>query len=172
MSERNLLSLSSSDNLVLHGDQRDSLISSGWSECDLMTQIPKNRFWTQVGDMIEEHIENHIPSAEYELLEEEFEEVRDQDLEDARLQVNQKKNRYGNILPYDQTRVKLSNIEGEDGSDYINATYVGVNSEYIAAQAPTPASFVDFWRMIYERNSRVIVMLTKEYEGRKVSLSL
>jgi protein tyrosine phosphatase len=69
----------------------------------------------------------------------------------------------------DQTRVKLSSIEGEDGSDYINATYVGLNAEYIATQAPTPASLADFWRMVFERNSHIIVMLTREYEGRKVS---
>lgn len=77
------------------------------------------------------------------------------------------KNLLFNLLD-DQTRVKLSCIDGEDGSDYINATHVGLNAEYIATQAPTPASLFDFWRMVYERKSQIIVMLTREYEGRKV----
>ena len=74
---------------------------------------------------------------------------------------NLKKNRYGNALPNPETRVKLKGAE----SDYINANYVkGEKSIYIAAQAPLPHTFADFWLMIYEQNTRVIMMLTKLQE--------
>ena len=65
--------------------------------------------------------------------------------------------------------MKLQLIDNKEGSDYINANFVGENSEYIAAQAPTLPAFNDFWRMAFECNSKIIVMLTREYEGNKVS---
>jgi len=78
---------------------------------------------------------------------------------------NLKKNRYGNALPNPETRVKLLN--GED-SDYINANYVkGIKTNYIAAQAPLTNTFADFWLMVYEQNTRVIMMLTKLQEKDK-----
>ncbi|KAJ0183666.1 hypothetical protein K1T71_000089 [Dendrolimus kikuchii] len=38
--------------------------------------------------------------------------------------VNNSKNRYRNVLPYDQTRVVLQKLSGKPDSDYINASYV------------------------------------------------
>ena len=80
------------------------------------------------------------------------------------------KNRYNNIFPYDHTRVKLQNVP--NGScDYINASHVKAefsNRHYIATQAPVPATFNDFWRVVWEQDVRVIVMLTAEAEGGQV----
>lgn len=79
---------------------------------------------------------------------------------------NMGKNRYGNALPNPETRVKLKHV-GQDGSDYINANYLeGVSKgvRYIAAQAPLPSTFADFWLMIFEQQTRVIMMLTKLQE--------
>ncbi|KAL6040613.1 Proteintyrosine phosphatase [Balamuthia mandrillaris] len=76
------------------------------------------------------------------------------------------KNRYGNVLPNPETRVKL---QGGRSSDYINANYVkGESQVYIACQAPLPNTFADFWRMIWEQHSYVIMMLTRLMEKERV----
>lgn len=52
----------------------------------------------------------------------------------------------------------------EPCNDYINANLIngklfGLKHSYIATQAPLPSTFEDFWRMIWDYNSRIIVML-------------
>ncbi|NXB35871.1 PTPRJ phosphatase, partial [Eulacestoma nigropectus] len=81
----------------------------------------------------------------------------------AELPENRGKNRYNNVLPYDISRVKLSNQSSGTG-DYINANYMpGYNSKkaFIAAQGPLPNTVEDFWQMIWEKSIYSIVMLTK-----------
>lgn len=80
------------------------------------------------------------------------------------------KNRYNNIFPYDHTRVRLHDIPA-GACDYVNANYVKAslsNRKYIATQAPIPATFTDFWRVVWEQEVRVIVMLTAEKEGGQI----
>lgn len=82
----------------------------------------------------------------------------------ADLPVNRPKNRFTNIVPYDHSRVKLLPTDDEEGSDYINANYIpGYNSprEFIVTQGPLYGTRDDFWRMLWEQNSRAIVMLTR-----------
>jgi tyrosine-protein phosphatase 2/3 len=77
------------------------------------------------------------------------------------------KNRYNNIFPYDHTRVHLQDVAA-GGCDYINANHIKAsysNKRYIATQAPIPATFNDFWRLVWEQDVRIIVMLTAESEG-------
>ena len=72
--------------------------------------------------------------------------------------------RFTNILPYDHSRVKLQPTDDEEGSDFINASFVpGFNSkrEFIVTQGPLHSTRDDFWRMCWETNSRAIVMLTR-----------
>ncbi|XP_059682102.1 receptor-type tyrosine-protein phosphatase eta [Gavia stellata] len=81
----------------------------------------------------------------------------------AELAENRGKNRYNNVLPYDISRVKLSDQRSAT-DDYINANYMpGYNSKksFIAAQGPLPNTIDDFWHMIWEKNIYSIVMLTK-----------
>ncbi|CAG8755580.1 18155_t:CDS:2 [Dentiscutata erythropus] len=80
------------------------------------------------------------------------------------------KNRYNNIWPYDHARVKIHECN-EGDCDYVNASFVqaaGCNKRYIATQGPLPATFNDFWKVVWEQNSRIIVMLTKEREAGRV----
>uniref|UniRef100_A0A8C4ZVM6 Protein-tyrosine-phosphatase n=1 Tax=Gadus morhua TaxID=8049 RepID=A0A8C4ZVM6_GADMO len=88
---------------------------------------------------------------------------------------NKSKNRYKNILPFDTTRVELREVDPEvAGSDYINANYIrsfreeGRSGEegkvFIATQGCLQITVVDFWKMVYQENTHVIVMTTKEME--------
>ncbi|XP_047282457.1 receptor-type tyrosine-protein phosphatase F isoform X19 [Homo sapiens] len=82
----------------------------------------------------------------------------------ANLPCNKFKNRLVNIMPYELTRVCLQPIRGVEGSDYINASFLdGYRQQkaYIATQGPLAESTEDFWRMLWEHNSTIIVMLTK-----------
>uniref|UniRef100_A0AC35U5G8 Protein-tyrosine-phosphatase n=1 Tax=Rhabditophanes sp. KR3021 TaxID=114890 RepID=A0AC35U5G8_9BILA len=84
---------------------------------------------------------------------------------------NKTKNRYANVVPYDETRVVLKSIYGIEGSDYINANYIdGYHQEraYIATQGPLPETFNDFWRMVWETKSYMIVMLTRLEEMSRI----
>ncbi|XP_059360119.1 tyrosine-protein phosphatase non-receptor type 18-like isoform X2 [Carassius carassius] len=84
---------------------------------------------------------------------------------------NAKKNRYRDILPYDQTRVCLAPTTSEYESDYINANFIkgaAKNRMYIATQGPLSSTVVDFWRMIWQHNVKVIIMACREIEmGKK-----
>lgn len=68
----------------------------------------------------------------------------------------------------------LKPLPNVPGSDYINANYVdglipGSEKAYIASQGPLAHTAVDFWRMVHQTQSNVILMLTKETEAGKVS---
>ncbi|ELK19100.1 Leukocyte common antigen [Pteropus alecto] len=91
-------------------------------------------------------------------------------IKEARKPFNQNKNRYVDILPYDYNRVELSEVNGDAGSNYINASYIDGFKEprkYIAAQGPRDESVDDFWRMIWEQKATVIVMVTRCEEGNR-----
>jgi len=83
---------------------------------------------------------------------------------------NIKKNRYKNILPFEKTRATLIPSPTQEGSDFISANYIsgeGNSKMYIATQGPLQHTAGDFWRLIWEHETQVIVMLTKEIENGK-----
>ncbi|CAH6778853.1 Ptpn11 [Phodopus roborovskii] len=116
---------------------------------------------------------------------EEFETLQQQECKllysrkEGQRQENKNKNRYKNILPFDHTRVVLHDGDpNEPVSDYINANIIMPEFEtkcnnskpkksYIATQGCLQNTVNDFWRMVFQENSRVIVMTTKEVERGK-----
>lgn len=75
----------------------------------------------------------------------------------------------------DHTRVML---QGGDpnvvGSDYINANYIsgevtGSEKHYIATQGCLPGTVNDFWKMMWQEKTQVVVMTTNEVERGRVS---
>ncbi|XP_053910515.1 receptor-type tyrosine-protein phosphatase kappa isoform X2 [Cuculus canorus] len=81
---------------------------------------------------------------------------------------NQSKNRYKSIIPYDHCRVVLQH--SDTGNGYINASYVDSYRSprfFIAAQGPLPGTVVDFWQMVWQEKTSIIVMLTGLVEQNK-----
>uniref|UniRef100_A0A672NG68 protein-tyrosine-phosphatase n=1 Tax=Sinocyclocheilus grahami TaxID=75366 RepID=A0A672NG68_SINGR len=75
------------------------------------------------------------------------------------------------VLQYDFSRVKLISLHNDEGSDYINANFIpGYNSphEFIATQGPLPETRNDFWKMVLQQKSHIVVMLTQCNERRRV----
>ncbi|NXX48435.1 PTPRV phosphatase, partial [Tricholaema leucomelas] len=105
----------------------------------------------------------------------EFEELKEVGKEqlklEAELPANISKNRYPHVLPYDHSRVKLSQLGGDPHSDYINANFMpGYTSqrEFIATQGPLKKTIDDFWRLVWEQNVCNIIMLTVCMENGRV----
>lgn len=90
---------------------------------------------------------------------------------DGALPCNIKKNRYKDILPFNDSRVHLPLIPDVEGSDYINACYLrNLKGECrsIAAQGPLSSTVLDFWRMLWAHNIQVVVMVARVVEmGKK-----
>ena len=77
---------------------------------------------------------------------------------------SESKNRYMNILPNPRSRVRLSMIDDDELSTYINANFIhafdGTPREYIATQGPKAETVADFWRMVWENKVLAVVMVT------------
>uniref|UniRef100_A0A8R1TJT1 Protein-tyrosine phosphatase n=1 Tax=Onchocerca volvulus TaxID=6282 RepID=A0A8R1TJT1_ONCVO len=81
---------------------------------------------------------------------------------------NYDKNRFEDIKLLDRTRVILRNTPGTD-DDYYHASYVQIseNINFICAQGPLPNTVEDFWCMVIQEDSKVIVQLCQWTEDGK-----
>lgn len=92
----------------------------------------------------------------------------------AQLPENGERNRFQDVLPYDDTRVELVPTK-ENNTGYINASHVritvsGQEWSYIATQGPLQHTCQDFWQMVWEQGVSIIAMVTAEEEsGREKS---
>ncbi|RWS14182.1 Receptor-type tyrosine-protein phosphatase N2-like protein [Dinothrombium tinctorium] len=87
----------------------------------------------------------------------------------ANLPQNRDKNRFPEIVPFDNSRVILDDLQNQWGSDYINANIIydsdPRNGVYIATQGPMKQTAADFWQMVWEQNVYIIVILTRLMEN-------
>ncbi|XP_063995105.1 tyrosine-protein phosphatase 99A-like isoform X2 [Diachasmimorpha longicaudata] len=89
---------------------------------------------------------------------------KDFNLVSATKQCNTHKNRNSEIVSIESSRVHLTPKAGIDGSDYINASWFpgfNRNREFIITQHPLPNTINEFWQMLWDHNSKTIVMLTQ-----------
>ncbi|CAF1545885.1 unnamed protein product, partial [Didymodactylos carnosus] len=87
--------------------------------------------------------------------------------QDGRLSENIERNRFPDVIPYDDTRVRLIPVK-ENLQGYINASHVKIRIQntiysYIATESPLPLTIYDFWRMISLNNIHVVVMLIGDF---------
>lgn len=76
-------------------------------------------------------------------------------------------NRYRDVNPFDHSRIVLT----RGNCCYINASLVkmpAVNRNYILTQGPLSSTVSHFWAMVWEQNSKVIVMLNNIIEKNQV----
>lgn len=83
---------------------------------------------------------------------------------------NKHKNRYADLLPYDDTRVILHALKSDPSSDYINANYINgyhKSKAYICTQGPVEKTVSDFWRMVWQEEICKFIMAANLVEDGK-----
>ncbi|TSL75304.1 Phosphatidylinositol phosphatase PTPRQ [Bagarius yarrelli] len=147
-------------------DQLIAMADMELKEEKIQRPISKKAFIQHVEDLCaNDNAKFHEEFAELPKL------LQDLATSDADLPWNRSKNRFTNIKPYNNNRVKLLSEPGIPGSDYINASFVSgylCPNEFIATQGPLPGTVADFWRMIWETRTKSIVMLTQCFEKGRI----
>ncbi|CAK1545261.1 unnamed protein product [Leptosia nina] len=141
--------------------------TSSWSEEPALTNMD-----ISTGHMVLAYMEDHLRNKDR--LEQEWKALVAYEAEPNTTTAavkpdNTGKNRYMHCLPYDHSRVTLNPLSNHLGSDYINASTITDhdprNPAYIAASGPMPHTSSDFWQMVWEQGSVVMVMLTRLTEN-------
>ncbi|XP_061940956.1 tyrosine-protein phosphatase Lar isoform X6 [Apis cerana] len=127
------------------------------------TEVPARNLHSHIQKLMQPEIES-ITGMELEFKKLSNIKVDSSRFISANLPCNKHKNRLVHILPYECTRVCLQPQRNIEGSDYINASLIDgyrYRGAYIATQGPLCDTTDDFWRMLWEHNSTIVVMLTK-----------
>ncbi|XP_043833006.1 receptor-type tyrosine-protein phosphatase S isoform X17 [Dromiciops gliroides] len=128
------------------------------------TEVPARNLYSYIQKLAQVETGEHVTGMELEFKRLANSKAHTSRFISANLPCNKFKNRLVNIMPYESTRVCLQPIRGVEGSDYINASFIdGYRQQkaYIATQGPLAETTEDFWRMLWENNSTIVVMLTK-----------
>ncbi|XP_029663204.1 uncharacterized protein LOC115235499 isoform X2 [Formica exsecta] len=145
--------------------------TSSWGEEPTLSNMD-----ISTGHMVLSYMEDHLKNKDR--LDQEWAalcayEADPSSTEIAENEANIQQNRSGAALPYDHSRVVLNDLANANNSDYINASTIKStdhdprNPAYIATQGPLPQTTADFWQLVWEQGSVVIVMLTRlTEEGR------
>uniref|UniRef100_A0A8C4SSG4 Tyrosine-protein phosphatase non-receptor type n=1 Tax=Erpetoichthys calabaricus TaxID=27687 RepID=A0A8C4SSG4_ERPCA len=120
----------------------------------------------RVRNALERKLEEEMVFTEYEQI---LKKKTDGDFSTALLQDNVERNRFRDVIPYEENRVELVPTK-ENNTGYINASHIKVNVgnedwHYIATQGPLANTCQDFWQMVWEQGVNVIAMVTAEEEG-------
>nr|XP_045004520.1 receptor-type tyrosine-protein phosphatase delta isoform X38 [Jaculus jaculus] len=128
------------------------------------TEVPARNLYAYIQKLTQIEVGENVTGMELEFKRLASSKAHTSRFISANLPCNKFKNRLVNIMPYESTRVCLQPIRGVEGSDYINASFIdGYRQQkaYIATQGPLAETTEDFWRMLWEHNSTIVVMLTK-----------
>ncbi|XP_031441347.1 receptor-type tyrosine-protein phosphatase delta isoform X23 [Clupea harengus] len=128
------------------------------------TEVPARNLYTYIQKLTQIETGENVSGMELEFKRLANSKAHTSRFISANLPCNKFKNRLVNIMPYESTRVCLQPIRGVEGSDYINGSFIdGYRQQkaYIATQGPLAETTEDFWRMLWEHNSTIVVMLTK-----------
>ncbi|XP_021057090.1 tyrosine-protein phosphatase non-receptor type 21 [Mus pahari] len=117
--------------------------------------------------VLEQRLEQGMVFTEYERILKKR--LVDGECSTARLPENAERNRFQDVLPYDDMRVELVPTK-ENNTGYINASHIkvsvsGIEWDYIATQGPLQNTCQDFWQMVWEQGVAIIAMVTAEEEG-------
>ncbi|XP_065110692.1 protein tyrosine phosphatase receptor type Db isoform X1 [Paramisgurnus dabryanus] len=128
------------------------------------TEVPARNLYAYIQKLSQTEPPEHISGMEQEFKRLANAKAHNSRFVSASLPCNKFKNRLVNIMPYETTRVPLQPIRGVEGSDYVNGSFIdGYRQQgaYIATQGPLAETVEDYWRMLWEHNSTIVVMLTK-----------
>lgn len=144
------------DTSGLNTDEADYTLDNG------LLSIPQQNNLRGSMSVLEQAVDSGLASLQFEKL---FRTKPSGMFIEARKECNLAKNRYRDISPYDDSRVIL--FPPNQGTDYINANYVdmnipgsGIRNRYIAAQGPLSSTVNDFWSMLWQQQTSLVVMLT------------
>uniref|UniRef100_A0A8D0L8F6 Tyrosine-protein phosphatase non-receptor type n=1 Tax=Sphenodon punctatus TaxID=8508 RepID=A0A8D0L8F6_SPHPU len=117
--------------------------------------------------LLEQRLEQGMVFTEYERIQKKR--LLSGECSIARLPENAERNRFQDVLPYDDARVELVPTK-ENNTGYINASHIkvsvgGIEWDYIATQGPLQNTCQDFWQMVWEQGIAIIAMVTAEEEG-------
>ncbi|XP_078573302.1 receptor-type tyrosine-protein phosphatase N2-like isoform X4 [Branchiostoma floridae x Branchiostoma japonicum] len=141
--------------------------TSSWSEEPVSSNMD-----ISTGHIVLAYMEDHLKNKDR--LEKEWQQLQnyEPDIHSTVIGLsggNAAKNRVSDAVPYDHSRVILNDSLNIGTADYINASTITDhdprNHAYIATQGPLETSVCDFWQMVWEQGSVVIVMLCSLQEG-------